>query len=179
MYLSTVIDSYVRCSEIISYLNVPGVAILMTNGDLKKGEWSRPINVHRYKSLVIISHKKKSRWNWNELWRTMLNNVKKFWSIYTKLMIMHLKLINNNCMYIPPYWARIQIQRQSPVRLINLIMLISRHILYSEFDKRYTPHSPLLHQLNMFQLMFSCVKRIIYRGNHHWACLLRSSVGDV
>lgn len=36
--MCTVIDSYVRCSEIISYLNVPGVAILMTNGDLKKGE---------------------------------------------------------------------------------------------------------------------------------------------
>lgn len=38
VYLCTVIDSYVRCSEIISYLNVPGVAILMTNGDLKKRE---------------------------------------------------------------------------------------------------------------------------------------------
>lgn len=36
VYLCTVIDSYVRCSEIISYLNVPGVAILMTNGDLKR-----------------------------------------------------------------------------------------------------------------------------------------------
>lgn len=29
------------------------------------------------------------------------------------------------------------------MRLINLIMLISRHILYSEFDRRYTPHFPV------------------------------------
>lgn len=36
VYLCAVIDSYVRYSEITSYLNVPGVAILMTNGDHKR-----------------------------------------------------------------------------------------------------------------------------------------------
>lgn len=54
MYLCVVIDSYVRCFEIISYLNVLGVVILMINGDFKKGEWLWLINVYCYKSLVII-----------------------------------------------------------------------------------------------------------------------------
>lgn len=36
MYLWIVIDSYVRCFEIISYLNVLGVVILMINGDFKR-----------------------------------------------------------------------------------------------------------------------------------------------
>lgn len=77
----------------------------MINGDFKKWEWLWLINVYCYKSLVIILNKKNFRWNWNEFWWMMYNNVEKFWLIYIKLMIVYLKLINNNCMYIFFYWV--------------------------------------------------------------------------